>query len=55
MSRVLPLPLHALLLHALLASATELTFELPGNDKQCFYEELEKDVKLDLDFQVGRK
>lgn len=31
----------------------ELTFELPDNDKQCFYEELEKDVKFDIDFQVS--
>uniref|UniRef100_A0A3Q3K478 GOLD domain-containing protein n=1 Tax=Monopterus albus TaxID=43700 RepID=A0A3Q3K478_MONAL len=31
---------------------TELTFELPDNDKQCFYEELEKDVRFDIDFQV---
>ncbi|XP_029355001.1 transmembrane emp24 domain-containing protein 3 [Echeneis naucrates] len=31
---------------------TELTFELPDNEKQCFYEELEKDVKFDIDFQV---
>lgn len=31
---------------------TELTFELPHNGKQCYYEELEKDVKFDIDFQV---
>ncbi|XP_029000228.1 transmembrane emp24 domain-containing protein 3 [Betta splendens] len=51
MSRTLSCVL-PLLLHALVAFGTELTFELPGNDKQCFYEELEKDVKFDLDFQV---
>ncbi len=32
---------------------TELTFELPDNDKQCFYEELEKDTKFDIDYQVS--
>lgn len=40
------------LLHVFLVFGTELTFELPDNDKQCFYEELEKDVKFDIDFQV---
>uniref|UniRef100_A0A3Q2UCQ5 Transmembrane p24 trafficking protein 3 n=1 Tax=Fundulus heteroclitus TaxID=8078 RepID=A0A3Q2UCQ5_FUNHE len=34
------------------AFATELTFELPDNDKQCFYEELDRDVTFDIDFQV---
>ncbi|XP_005934590.1 transmembrane emp24 domain-containing protein 3 [Haplochromis burtoni] len=41
-----------LLLNACVVSGTEITFELPDNDKQCFYEELEKDVKFDIDFQV---
>ncbi|MEQ2292090.1 Transmembrane emp24 domain-containing protein 3 [Ameca splendens] len=40
------------LLHAFVVFGTELTFELPDNDKQCFYEELDKGVKFDLDFQV---
>ncbi|KAK5604916.1 Transmembrane emp24 domain-containing protein 3 [Crenichthys baileyi] len=40
------------LLHAFVVFGTELTFELPDNDKQCFYEELDQDVKFDLDFQV---
>ena len=30
----------------------ELTFELPDNEKQCFYEEIQKDVKTTLEFQV---
>ena len=30
----------------------ELTFELPDNEKQCFYEEVAKDVKSTLEFQV---
>ncbi|XP_018522314.1 transmembrane emp24 domain-containing protein 3 [Lates calcarifer] len=44
--------LSCLLLHVFVVFGTELTFELPDNDKQCFYEDLEKDVKLDIDFQV---
>ncbi|XP_026099501.1 transmembrane emp24 domain-containing protein 3-like [Carassius auratus] len=34
------------------ANATELTFELPDNEKQCFYEDLEQGAKFDIDFQV---
>ncbi|XP_070684425.1 transmembrane emp24 domain-containing protein 3 [Pempheris klunzingeri] len=49
---MLCLGLGCLLLQLFVASGTELTFELPDNDKQCFYEELEKDVKFDIDFQV---
>lgn len=49
---MLYLGLSCLLLHVLLVFGTELTFELPDNDKQCFYEELEKGVKFDIDFQV---
>ncbi|XP_051796101.1 transmembrane emp24 domain-containing protein 3 [Acanthochromis polyacanthus] len=41
-----------LLLHVCVVFGTELSFELPDNDKQCFYEDLEKDVKFDIDFQV---
>ncbi|KAJ3593967.1 hypothetical protein NHX12_006300 [Muraenolepis orangiensis] len=41
-----------LILHAIVVRSTELTFELPDNDKQCFSEELEEGVKLDIDFQV---
>lgn len=33
-------------------NATEITFELPDNEKQCFYEDLEQGVKFDIDFQV---
>lgn len=49
---MLYLGLGCLLLHVLLVFGTELTFELPDNDKQCFYEELERGVKFDIDFQV---
>ncbi|XP_005796202.1 transmembrane emp24 domain-containing protein 3-like [Xiphophorus maculatus] len=49
---MLRLGLSCFLLHVALVFGTELTFELPDNDKQCFYEELYKDVKFDIDFQV---
>ena len=32
--------------------AEELTFELPDNAKQCFYEEVDKGVKVSLEYQV---
>ncbi|XP_070536579.1 transmembrane emp24 domain-containing protein 3-like [Ptychodera flava] len=32
--------------------AVELTFELPDNAKQCFYEEIDKDVRATLEYQV---
>ncbi|XP_043933847.1 transmembrane emp24 domain-containing protein 3 [Protopterus annectens] len=32
--------------------ATELTFELPDNARECFFEEVDKDVKFTLDYQV---
>ncbi|KAM8761948.1 transmembrane emp24 domain-containing protein 3 [Acanthopagrus schlegelii] len=49
---MLCLGLSCLLLHVFVVFAGELTFELPDNDKQCFYQELEKDVKFEIDFQV---
>lgn len=30
----------------------ELTFELPDNEKQCFFELIDKDVESTLEFQV---
>lgn len=50
---MLCLGLSCLLLHVFVVFGTELTFELPDNDKQCFYEELEKDTKFEIDFQVS--
>ncbi|XP_066503900.1 transmembrane emp24 domain-containing protein 3 [Hoplias malabaricus] len=44
--------LFMVLLYTALSSGTELTFELPDNEKQCFYEDLEEGVKFDIDFQV---
>lgn len=32
--------------------STELTFELPDREEQCFYEEIEKDVNVIFEFQV---
>ena len=33
--------------------AYEYTFELPDNEKMCFYELLKKDVKCTLEFQAS--
>lgn len=33
--------------------ASEITFELPDNAKQCFYEEIMQGVKCTLEFQVS--
>ncbi|XP_062456471.1 uncharacterized protein LOC134153918 [Rhea pennata] len=41
-----------LLLAACAASASEITFELPDNAKQCFYEEIAQGTKCTLEFQV---
>lgn len=49
--------LPALLLWALAACAaraSEITFELPDNAKQCFYEEIAQGTKCTLEFQVHR-
>lgn len=32
--------------------ASEITFELPDNAKQCFYEEIVQGTKCTLEFQV---
>lgn len=34
-------------------AGVELTFELPDNAKECFYEEIEKGTASSLEFQVG--
>jgi protein ERP2 len=36
----------------ILTSASELTFELPDNANQCFYEEIKKGIDCTLEFQV---
>ena len=41
------------LLLFLAVECTELTFELEDNARQCFYEEIQKEVKGSLEFQVG--
>lgn len=35
-----------------LANAVELTFELPDNAKECFFEVIEKGTEATLEFQV---
>ncbi|MCJ8737356.1 hypothetical protein PDJAM_G00022970 [Pangasius djambal] len=44
--------LFILTLYSAAISGTELTFELPDNEKQCFYEELEEGVTFHVDYQV---
>ena len=34
------------------AFAGELTFELPDNERMCFHEVVEKDIKCTIEFQV---
>ncbi|XP_053491009.1 transmembrane emp24 domain-containing protein 3 [Ictalurus furcatus] len=41
-----------LTLYSAVISGTELTFELPDNEKQCFYEDLEEGVTFHVDYQV---
>lgn len=35
------------------AGSVELTFELPDNAKECFHQEIEKNVSSTLEFQVS--
>ena len=35
-----------------LARSGELTFELPDNERMCFFEEIEKGLECTLEFQV---
>ncbi|KAG7203764.1 hypothetical protein KM043_013787 [Ampulex compressa] len=46
------LHLVSLLGTVLLAGGVELTFELPDNARECFYQEIEKNVSSTLEFQV---
>lgn len=41
------------LLTLIAVDCTELTFELEDNARQCFYEEIKKDTKGTLEFQVS--
>lgn len=38
-----------------LSNAIELTFELADNAKECFYEEVENDEEITLEYQVNEK
>ena len=55
MSRVLVSALVLLASVVWRCQATELMFELPDRDRQCFYEEIEKEVSCTLEYQVGFK
>lgn len=50
--RALPVLMLVSVLGALRAGGTELTFELPDSDRQCFHQELERGLKFTLDYQV---
>lgn len=41
------------LLTLIAVECTELTFELEDNARQCFYEDIKKDTKGTLEFQVS--
>ena len=41
------------LLTLIVVECTELTFELEDNARQCFYEDIKKDAKGTLEFQVS--
>lgn len=34
-------------------NSVELTFELPDNDKQCYYQDIEKNKTAILEYQVS--
>ena len=34
-------------------NGNEMTFELPDNEKQCFHEVIDKNVKCTLEYQVN--
>lgn len=42
----------ALVCSVISCGAVELTFELPDNARECFYQEIEKNVSATLEFQV---
>jgi len=44
--------LAVLLTYVCLSDGVELTFELPDNAKECFYQEIQKNVSSTLEFQV---
>lgn len=50
---MLRLGLSCLLLRVFVVSGSEFTFELPDNDKQCFYEELEQGTRFEIGYQVS--
>ena len=43
----------SLLTSVLLSGGAELTFELPDNAKECFYQVIAKNLSVTLEFQVN--
>lgn len=41
------------ILNGVISKANELTFELPDSAVQCFYEQIEKDINVEMDYQVN--
>ena len=49
------LSLFGLFMTLTVTHAGELTFELPDNERQCFHEIIDKNIKCTLEFQVIKK
>jgi protein ERP2 len=47
--------LTVLLIYVYVSGGVELTFELPDNAKECFYQEIQENVSSTLEFQVKVK
>jgi hypothetical protein len=45
--------LTVLLTYVYLSGGVELTFELPDNAKECFYQEIKRNITSTLEFQVS--
>lgn len=45
--------LTVLLTSVYMSGGVELTFELPDNAKECFYQEIQKNVSSTIEFQVN--
>lgn len=40
------------IINGVFSKGYELTFELPDSAVQCFYEQIEKDINVEMDYQV---
>lgn len=52
MDKVNILYIYTIFLIVKLANSVELTFELPDNARECFYEEIKQNTSATLEFQV---